>query len=795
MNVPLLDRPDSDSRDIRLKRTLLEGPVWMLLLITAFLFQRPLFFGRTFFFRDLYLHFYPQKLRFVELIKNGGLPLWDRYLHGGQPFLANLNNVALYPLNVLYLVLSPIRAFNIDIVLHVFLAALFLYLLARALEFNKPASLTGALIYAFCGYTLSLLNIWMPVFAYTPLVLLLWHRYCTGGRSIWFGLAVAAGVLQVLAGHPEFVIVGNLLVLAWTAAYPYARKRRVLAMWALYALFVVGICLIQLVPAIELVRESSRSHGVSYFAFSGWSVHPKRLPELVIPRFLGFTDRIYGRDYWGAILEGQFPYILSIYLGFPAVFLCLLGIFRSPDNGPLASGRLRVVLLLIVLVSLALSLGRYLPGFAWLHERARLLQLFRYPVKFLCAAILPISMLSARGLQVYFCAEDGPRHPRAPLRVATWAVVIGLIAVLLAFRFSAHFAAGFQQFFFSRTTDPARHGLLMSFARAAVICLLFVGIMELRRRTAAAWHGWAVAAIVALDLAMNGWGINPYAAQDLLTRQPPAAVEVKKAIGDGRFFRHPDPPGTRYPIPRDEVQYATYWSNVSLNNYQAAFYSIPVIFHEDFDDLASRRSARLAAQVHRVPWQHRARLLSAASVTVVLATTAIDAPGLSLLERFSPPGPSPQFFLYRNTAALAPVSFFSNWAPASSEAQAWEMVNSSDFDPLNRVVVEDRLPAVPSNTFQHTLTVRERSSLKTQVGILTEAPGYLVFADPDYPGWQIRVDGEAARTVRANYGYSAVFLRAGVHEVIRQYRPASVTIGEIGSLVSLLLLLLFVRKT
>jgi hypothetical protein len=49
------------------------------------------------------------------------------------------------------------------------------------------------------------------------------------------------------------------------------------------------------------------------------------------------------------------------------------------------------------------------------------------------------------------------------------------------------------------------------------------------------------------------------------------------------------------------------------------------------------------------------------------------------------------------------------------------------------------------------------------------APGVLVTADPWYPGWTVRVDGEPRRLLRANYAQRAVALDAGVHEVEFRY--------------------------
>src|SRR5262245_19309705 len=96
-----------------------EKELWLLLATGLILFAQSLFTSQTFFFRDLYIHFYPQKRLVGELLSRGELPLWDRLVNGGQPLMANMNNAALYPTSLLYAVLPPLAAFNVDIVLHI----------------------------------------------------------------------------------------------------------------------------------------------------------------------------------------------------------------------------------------------------------------------------------------------------------------------------------------------------------------------------------------------------------------------------------------------------------------------------------------------------------------------------------------------------------------------------------------------------------------------------------------------------------------------------------------------------
>ena len=66
-------------------------------------------------------------------MREGVLPLVDPLRASGQALVGNLNNVALYPDNLLYLVAPPIWALNAHLWLHLLLAPVALYWLARTL--------------------------------------------------------------------------------------------------------------------------------------------------------------------------------------------------------------------------------------------------------------------------------------------------------------------------------------------------------------------------------------------------------------------------------------------------------------------------------------------------------------------------------------------------------------------------------------------------------------------------------------------------------------------------------------
>ncbi|MCP4662993.1 MAG: YfhO family protein, partial [bacterium] len=240
---------------VALRAALREKGFWGLFLFGVIFFHRPLFLGETFFYRDLYLYYLPQLRLFADLVLSGELPLWNPDLHGGVPFLADISNYVFYPSKLLAFLLPATKALSLEIALHVTAAAAAAYLLARILGCRQAAAVIAGAVYGYCGLTLSNANLLVRLLGtpYLPLMLLFWHLTLREGRRRWFVLTLACGLLQVLSGAVEMVVIGFLTVLGWGIFDAEARLslRRRLGLWWLLCLAVAGLAAVQLAPMIE----------------------------------------------------------------------------------------------------------------------------------------------------------------------------------------------------------------------------------------------------------------------------------------------------------------------------------------------------------------------------------------------------------------------------------------------------------------------------------------------------------------------------------------------------------------
>ena len=88
----------------------------------------------------------------------------------------------------------------------------------------------------------------------------------------------------------------------------------------------------------------------------------------------------------------------------------------------------------------------------------------------------------------------------------------------------------------------------------------------------------------------------------------------------------------------------------------------------------------------------------------------------------------------------------------------------------------------------HSAVVTEYTANRVTATVESTEGGRLVLTDLAYPGWEVRVDGRAAESVRVDGMFRGVDVPAGSHQVAWVYRPTSVRVGAILSGVSLLLL-------
>lgn len=751
-----------------------EPALWFLAAVVLLFFWRPLTI-ETFCYRDLYLLFYPKKLFLLQALGSGQIPLWDPLTHGGQPYLASPSNTFYYPANLLYAILPPLQAFNTIIVLHVILCASTAYLLARILGLSQPAAFVSGAVFALCGYTLSTINLMVLVFAlpWVPLTLAATHLFVTTSKARYLVTACIAAALPLLAGAAELTAMMFVTLASWLAVVPneVPLRRRALTLLAVCA-FAIGLSMALTVPAAEMIRESSRREPRPFEDFGAWSVSPRRLPELIVPRFFGLTDVPDDSAYWGGRFERQFPYILSLYFGVCALVLAAVAVLTTRGHP-----ERRVILLLLALAALGLilSLGTHLPLFRLAYEIPGARN-FRYPVKAMMISLVPLALLAGFGVQRL---EEGRARAAAILAGAA-----ALVFLILAGVFSV--SSGFRQAFASSVfltalTESSQRELAASLFHTGSFATLFAlvaGAAPTRSRI-----GPLVAALVVFDLALAGSRVNFYAPREVFEK-PPLADAVRSIIDGGRLYRESFTL-QRFGLPDPHPAWTIRWMIETLAVYTGNFFGLPAVLHADYDGLAPLRMTTLTSRLETMPWNERAPALARAGVTAVISRRQLGDPLKRTLTMKDADGHP--LHLYANPVSR-PIRFATRPRFVSDDKEALQAVLGTPYSPDEVILQGNGARVLPRQGCRSRVVPRRRAINETIVDVETSCDGFVVFSETFYPGWTASVDGAAQNLLRADFAFSAVAVPAGNHVVRKAYRPVSVPIGLAGTGLSLLAL-------
>jgi len=278
-------------------------------------------------------------------LSTGSFPLWNPYLFGGMPMIDSFTFPAYYPIYMVYLLAPGLMTLFHHITLHLLLAGIFTYLLARNLRLSRWSALAAASAYMLTGYTVSLTfaghggKIWTC--AYIPLVLLGVDRVIRKPSAGSTAIAAAAFGLQLLAGHVQIVfytwLTAGLFFLVrlrhWAAGAgagdadsgpdrPDGKHSPVKTTALLGAALLIGLLAAsaQYLPAAKYAAWSNRA-APDYEYLSKYSYPPEEILTLAFPRFFGYGDPDFDRtdpempDYWGRLpIRGSTEYVGAIVL-------------------------------------------------------------------------------------------------------------------------------------------------------------------------------------------------------------------------------------------------------------------------------------------------------------------------------------------------------------------------------------------------------------------------------------------------------------------------------------------------
>ncbi len=248
-------------------------------------------------------------------LHQGRMPLWDPYLWGGQPLLAQAQPGAAYPPNWL-LFLAPLRRGWIRqpflhwyfVLIH-FQAALFCYWLCRDLKRSHAASLLSGLAFALGGYFGT--NTWPMMLngaVWAPLILMFFLRAMRGIRPVtniaWSGAFLG---ISFLSGHHQMPIFMGLMMGGLWIYYAFSNRNQPaknLKLLFIFSTFVILLGALQTLPTYQYGKLAVRWVGaenpvgwkdtVPYYVHQRYELNPESLLGIILPGVYRNSDPYVG---------------------------------------------------------------------------------------------------------------------------------------------------------------------------------------------------------------------------------------------------------------------------------------------------------------------------------------------------------------------------------------------------------------------------------------------------------------------------------------------------------------------
>jgi len=750
--------------------------------------------------RDMQMFFVPQKHLLWEALHDGRIPLWTQFIGTGSPFLANVQSGVFYPPHWLFAVLPFYAAFNFLVVLHFMLGGIFACLLCRKLGMGRTAAYIAALTWMLGGYFASLLNLvnalqgatWAPALAWA----LLRALEDSSHRSLAVLTLVAACAL--LAGEPQsFLFSCSAAAIVGGAALlrdrPSARRlASVGGRLGICVAIVAGLAMIQILPTLELLHQSSRGGGLPYEEAVHFALQPMRALYFLIPA--DYRDPEYAFGLRNVIGHGD-PWLFSVYLG------ALWPIFAYFAWRARARRLDVAVWTVIGLASVLVALGDSTPVFRWLFEHMPGFGAFRFPEKYLFGTAFAAMLLAGWGAQEMI---EGERHRADGWFVGSYSLFV--LGLLIWFRLARSqirgIAAGFGNdrmmgdFDFAYGVWSGNIEKLVVFVLAASTLLWLYRNARITRLV----FGLLVAGLVTADLVVAHRSLNPVVDRAFYETPPQLFehVSIDEVRRDYRLrtTRFDSLPGT-VPVIRGvpfEAQ-RWMWQQILAPNVGQTWH----VLQQDAWDAIKLGRIRDEMEIHSIlpDSQRRWALLRLQSVKYVHQILEVDTTGES---RELPLGSLPGH-LYEVERSLPRAYVVPHARRYASPTDVINAVLAPDF-PLREAVAlaGSTAPSAPPPSVARQPAESDAPSFPgvriTEVGDeelrltldpVSEEGEWLVLTDSFYPGWTARVDGEERPIELANYFFRAVALEPGDEQVVFSYRSRPYERGRLISLISLLI--------
>ncbi|HEY7434327.1 MAG TPA: hypothetical protein VIE41_04220 [Methylomirabilota bacterium] len=754
-----------------------------------------------------------------QVLRRGELPLWNPHQGTGIPMVANYSTRVFFPFQVL-MDLSPVALWDFFSLLRLWIAGMFTYAFLARAGLGWPAAILGAIAYMLSGAFVWFIN--LEQYVNTAMIVPIWflavERFVVRPDARrGAGLALAVGLI-LLAGQPEIafyaLVAGGLYGIArWITGPPTATSSGRAVVWAVGGV-VLGFALAaaQLLPFAAHLPQALHLHqaggdmgvrdpapgflGIQVFVpsfyelptalrirpdngrwdflggYAGtltvflsvaglvvppWRVHPSSRPPLI---FFGSVAawlllKNFGVPPFDWI--GYLPLFEQVWTprwagpiwGFALASAAAFGLERLTETDMTAAGRARLAMAAAgVLVLLGALAGA---GFTTLAPVQDTLWSFIWPGA-LGGSLLALTVIGLAAVALGRCSG---------------AAVVGALLGLLLIERWFPIPRGYAPLFLALRLVPIGCGLV-------AVAFVIIG-----RRTLAVGSG-----VVAIALALALDPIAPVGLPDRVdpAEAPPVIRFLRERADHGRIMGHRTVLAPNYAsvFGLYDVRHVDALSVAWFHGYvQDALETEPRRWWHAlwFIGDPERATGPRSSTVSPLEEDLRARLrgYSLAGVRYIVAPRGMDLnrAAASDADRF-PLVYDHEVLVYENRDAFPRAFAAARWESVPDAIAARTRALALDFDPRRVAVIEG---GAAGSGHDGAVRIVDYGATRLRLSVEMNGPGLVVLTDTFYPGWEARVDGQAAAIHRVDGLFRGVFVEGGRHEITMRFRPSSQSWG------------------
>lgn len=745
-------------------KRIIKNPLFPIILAPLILFSSLLFSGKALFWGTPATQFIPWWDFAWGSVLDGELPLWNPWLGLGTPLVANYQSAIFYPpywiIFVFYALGGvPLMAWSMTIIVifHLAWAGIGTARLLESLGVSKLGQTIGGLAFCLSGYLVSragFLSINAAV-AWIPWLLLLTKGLSTKRKgNIWLtGLVLG---FQLLAGHAQTTWYTVLLCGMWITYWAVKSSeeqgvvRRTVLTWGRYAaagLLGISLSAIQIFPTLEYLRQSQRALEFGFAEAMTYSFWPWRFLTLIVPDLFGNPA---DGNYWGygnywedAVYIGLLPIFLAIGLSMRSVRSYLIEKKNNIDQRLGKNRSLVIFLTCITGISFLFALGKNTIIFPFLYRNIPSFDIFQAPTRFTIWAEISLALLAGIGI-------DSLRKPIRKRLYWTRLAAAGCFAVTVGAVLAWILIDGIKLTFIKSIGAAGLFGL------GITIAILFAP-EESHEKKRAAWN-YIVIGLVALDLIVAGWGLNPgidlafYTEKDEGKLPPRVFMDEKTEyeLKFKRFFTF----DSFYPDTEWEFMHTYMIPNLNM------LQQIEMV--NNFDPI--------------IPGRYQTWMEGINNQNLLENQQIIDLMGISTIITQNSKGVD--YLITNAETGETKIRLVGCAVTVVDESEALDLVLNGKLNLQQKIIIENwNSGSFPCNQASGEFHIVEEKPRSLKLSVDLDQGGWIFWSQSWYPGWRGTIDGSHVEIYRANYLFQAIYSPAGHHEVVFKYQPLSFLIG------------------